>query len=153
MNSPKLIPLVLAAGAAILAVALHSSAGDSPRPGDVTEARVAADATSGANWSLNGRTFDGKHFSPLTQINDKNISQLSLAWYLDIDSAMGVVSEPIAVDGVAYISAPQSKIYAVNAATGKLLWKFDRHVRLDMAINGSYSARTNGGVVVLKRKS
>jgi len=70
MNSPKLIPLVLAAGAAILAVALHSSAGDSPRPGDVTEAR---DAAAGANWLLNGRTFDAKHFSPLTQINDKNI--------------------------------------------------------------------------------
>src|SRR5438132_1645199 len=148
MNSSKLISLVLAAGAAILGVALHSSAGDSPKPGDVTEARVVADATSGANWLLNGRTFDGKHFSPLTQINDKNVSQLSLAWYLDIDSAMGVVSEPIVVDGVAYISAPQSKIYAVNAATGKLLWKFDPRVRLAMAINGSYSARTNGGVAV-----
>src|SRR5882757_899909 len=152
MNSPKLISLVLAAGAAILAVALHSSAGDSPRPGDVTEARVAADAAAGANWLLNGRTFDAKHFSPLTQINDKNISQLSLAWYLDIDSAMGVVSEPIVVDGVAYISAPQSKIYAINAATGKLLWKFDPRVRLDMAINGSYSARTNGGVAVWNGK-
>src|SRR5258706_474633 len=143
---------VLAAGAAILAFALHSSAGDSPRPGDVTEARIAADAAAGANWLLNGRTFDAKHFSPLTQISDKNVSQLSLAWYLDIDSAMGVVSEPIVVDGVAYISAPQSKIYAVNAATGKLLWKFDPRVRLDMAINGSYSARTNGGVAVWNGK-
>src|SRR5260221_8026528 len=150
MNSPRLIPLVLAVLAASLAVAMHSSAGDSPKPGDVTEARVAA--TTGANWLLNGRTFDAKHFSPLAQINDKNVSQLSLAWYLDIDSAMGVVSEPIVVDGVAYISAPQSKIYAVNAATGKLLWKFDPRVRLDMAINGSYSARTNGGVAVWNGK-
>src|SRR5881392_2588220 len=152
MNSPKLISLVLAVCAASLAVALHSFAGDSPKPGDVTETRVAADASTGANWLLNGRTFDGKHFSPLTQINDKNVSQLSLAWYLDIDSAMGVVSEPIVVDGVAYVSAPQSKIYAVNAATGKLLWKFDPRVRLDMAINGSYSARTNGGVAVWNGK-
>jgi len=152
MNAPKLIPLVLAVCAASLAIAMHSSAGDSPKSGDVTEARIAADSASGANWLLNGRTFDGKHFSPLTQINDKNVSQLSLAWYLDIDSAMGVVSEPIVVDGVAYISAPQSKIYAVNAATGKLLWKFDPRVRLDMAINGSYSARTNGGVAVWNGK-
>src|SRR5258708_25318811 len=152
MNATKLIPLALAVCAASLAVAMHSSAGDSPRPGDVTEARIAADAAAGANWLLNGRTFDAKHFSPLTQISDKNVSQLSLAWYLDIDSAMGVVSEPIVVDGVAYISAPQSKIYAVNAATGKLLWKFDPRVRLDMAINGSYSARTNGGVAVSNGK-
>jgi len=35
---------------------------------------------------------------------------LGLAWYLDYDGLMGVVSEPIVVDGVIYISAPLSKI-------------------------------------------
>src|SRR5260370_10217843 len=59
---------------------------------------------------------------------------------------MGVVSEPIVVDGVIYVSAPMSKVYAVDAGSGKLIWKFDPHIRLDMAINGSYSARTNAGV-------
>src|SRR5262249_7831945 len=107
-----------------------------------------SESATGANWFLNGRTFDSKHFSPLAKINDKNVSNLGLAWYLDVDSVMGVVSEPIVVDGVAYISAPQSKIYAVDAVIGKLLWKFDPRVRLGMAINGSYSARTNGGVAV-----
>jgi len=152
MNSRKLLLLALLLCGLSLAATLHSTADSSSKPGDVTEARVAADAASGANWLLNGRTFDAKHFSPLAQINDKNVSNLSLAWYLDIDSAMGVVSESIVVDGVAYISAPQSKIYAVDAATGKLLWKFDPRVRLDMAINGSYSARTNGGVAVWNGK-
>src|SRR5262245_2531136 len=127
MSPRRLVILALALCASGLAVVLYSAA-DSPKAGDVTEARVAAESASGANWLLNGRTFDGKHFSPLAQINDKNVGQLSLAWYLDVDSAMGIVSEPIVVDGVAYISAPQSKIYAVDAATGKLLWKFDPHV-------------------------
>jgi quinohemoprotein ethanol dehydrogenase len=147
MNSRKFLPVILAVCVTAIFAALHSTA-DDKKAGDVTEARVAADASTGTNWLLNGRTFDGKHFSPLTQINDKNVSQLSLAWYLDVDSAVGIVSEPIVVDGVAYISAPQSKIYAIDAATGKLLWKFDPRVRLGMAINGSYSARTNGGVAV-----
>src|SRR6266446_3256862 len=148
MNSRKLSLLALVCCGLCLAVTLHSTADSSSKVGDVTEARVAADAATGANWLLNGRTFDAKHFSPLAQINDKNVSSLSLAWYLDIDSAMGVVSEPIVVDGVTYVSAPQSKVYAVDAASGKLLWKFDPKVRLDQAINGSYSARTNGGVAV-----
>src|SRR5437879_13231786 len=77
---------------------------------------------------------------------------LGLAWFLDIDGAMGVVSEPIVVDGVIYVSAPLSKVYAVEADTGKLLWKFDPQVRLDQAINGSYSARVNGGVAAWSGK-
>jgi quinohemoprotein ethanol dehydrogenase len=118
------------------------------KAGDVNEARVNSDSASGENWLLNGRTFDAKHFSPLKQITDQNIAGLGLAWYLDIDSAMGVVSEPIVVDGVIYLSAPLSKVYAVDAASGKVNWMYDPHVRLNQAINGSYSARTNGGVAV-----
>jgi len=129
-------------------LASPTSADNPAKAANVTEARVAADAADGTNWMINGRNFEAQHFSPLTQINDHNVAGLGLAWYLDIDSAMGIVSEPIVVDGVAYVSAPQSKVYAVNAETGKQLWMFDPKVRLNQAINGSYSARTNGGVAV-----
>jgi quinohemoprotein ethanol dehydrogenase len=122
------------------------------RPGDVTESRVASESPAGTNWLLNGRTFDESHFSPLKQITDKNVNDLGLAWYLDIDGAMGVVAEPIVVDGVIYVSAPQSRVYAVDAVSGKVIWKFDPHVRLNMAINGSYSARVNAGVAVWEGK-
>src|SRR3984893_16628741 len=130
----------------------HTSADNSREAGNVTESRVIAEASEGTNWLLNGRNFEAQHFSPLKQINDQNVAGLGLAWYLDIDSAMGIVSEPIVVDGVAYVSAPQSKVYAVDAATGKLIWKFDPKVRLNLAINGSYSARTNAGVAVWEGK-
>src|SRR6202171_2141508 len=144
----RTIILVTLCFAIAMGIALHSSAGSPAKPGDVTESRVTADTADGNNWLLNGRTFDEQHFSPLKQITDKNVGSLGLAWYLDIDSAMGVVAEPIVVDGVIYVSAPLSKVYAVDAATGKSLWKFDPKVRLDQAINGSYSARTNAGVAV-----
>ncbi len=144
--------VVLAMALAAVAAALHSSADNTVKPGDVTEARVTADAAAGNNWFLNGRTNDSKHFSPLQQITDKNIVGLGLAWYLDMEGGMGVVSEPLVVDGVIYLSAPLSKVYAVDAATGKVIWKFDPKVHLDQALNGSYSARTNGGVAVWNGK-
>ena len=131
---------------------LAATSADNAKPGNVTAARVAAETGDGANWLLNGRTFDSQHFSPLQQINDQTVSGIGLAWYLDIDSAMGIVSEPIVVDGIAYVSAPQSKVYAVDAATGKIVWKFDPKVRLNQALNGSYSARTNAGVAVWEGK-
>src|SRR5881396_1915380 len=152
MNPRLILGLILVIAAIGVAIALRSSADNKAKPGDVNETRVMSDAAIGSNWLLNGRTFDASHFSPLQQITDKNIGGLGLAWSLDMDSAMGVVSEPIVVDGVIYVSAPQSKVYAVDAATGGLIWKFDPQVRLDQAINGSYSARTNGGVAVWNGK-
>lgn len=136
--------------AAAMLVLTSTQADDTTKPGGVNEARVAAD--DGSNWMLNGRTFDSGHFSPLKQVSDQNVSRLGLAWYLDVDSAVGIVSEPIVVDGVAYISAPLSKVYAVDATNGKLIWKFDPKIRLDQALNGSYSARTNAGVAVWEGK-
>jgi quinohemoprotein ethanol dehydrogenase len=135
-----------------LTIAVRSSADNQTKAGNVSEARAISDATEGDNWLLNGRTFDEQHFSPLKEVTDKNVSGLGLAWFLDIDSGMGIVSEPIVVDGIAYVSAPLSVVYAVDAASGKLLWKFDPKIRLDLAINGSYSARTNGGVAVWNGK-
>jgi glucose dehydrogenase len=55
------------------------------KPAEVTDARVRGDASIGANWMINGRTHDSAHFSPLKQIDDKNVDQLGLAWYLDIE--------------------------------------------------------------------
>ena len=129
-----------------------SAANSANKAGDVTEAKVAADSATGNDWLLNGRTSDGKHFSPLQQITDKNANGLGLAWYMEIPGQMGVVAEPIEVDGVLYVSAPQSIVYAVDAASGRLVWKFDPKVRLNLAINGSYSARVNGGVAVWNGK-
>ena len=101
--------LTLVLGLACLVLLSHTSADNSAKAGRVDTARVGSDS-GGANWMINGRDFEAGHFSPLKQINDQSVPNLGLAWYLDIDSAMGIVSEPIVVDGVAYLSAPQSKL-------------------------------------------
>ena len=127
----------------IAALSLHAQA--PAKPADVTEARVMADA--GTNWLVGGRDFYEQHFSPLKQMTDKNIGKLGLAWATDIESAMGLATEPIVVDGVIYVSLPQSRVFAVDAVTGKVLWKFDPNVRLDRMRN-SWSARSNRGLAV-----
>src|SRR5438094_2273271 len=148
MNTRRILGLALVVVAMGVAIVLRSAADSAAKPGDVNEARVMSDAATGNNWLLNGRTFDASHFSPLQQITDKNIGGLGLAWSLDIESAMGIVSEPIVVDGVIYVSAPLSKVYAIEATTGKLLWKFEPKGRRNPASYASYSARTKAGVAV-----
>ena len=97
LRNPSLTTLCFTAVVLVFSPALA----DSPaKIGNVNEARVAAD-TDGANWLLNGRNYESKHFSPLKQITDQNVSGLGLAWSMEVDSGMGIVSEPIVVDGVA----------------------------------------------------
>jgi len=79
------------------------------------------------NWSSIGRTAAGSHFSPLSEINRTTVARLKLAWTLDLDVG-GVQSTPLAIDGVIYVAAGYSIVHAVDARTGKLLWRFDPEV-------------------------
>jgi quinohemoprotein ethanol dehydrogenase len=152
MQTRSVLNLALVVVAIGMAPGFRPGSDTSTRQGTVNDARILAEKDTGNNWLVNGRINDSRHFSPLQQINDKNVASLGLAWYLDIEGGMGVVSEPLVVDGVIYFSAPLSKVYAVDAASGKLLWKFDPKVRLNLSLNGSYSARTNGCVAVWNGK-
>src|SRR5580704_15673477 len=133
---PRILFAIAASGVLIFcALRVTSSGAAAAKPGGVTESRVIAEESSGSDWLVGGRTFDEQHFSPLKQITDKNVSRLGLAWANDIESAMGLATEPIVVDGVIYVSAPQSRVYAVDALSGKVLWRFDPKVRLDRMRN------------------
>ena len=80
-------------------------------------------ATSGGDvpWAVNGGV-DNIRYSPLTQINRDNVSQLQVAWTYDShDSfrASEMQSNPIVVDGVLYATTPTLKVVAVDAANGQ----------------------------------
>jgi quinohemoprotein ethanol dehydrogenase len=135
-------------GLAVLAAALTtSSASAAPLQGDVSDARVNREH-GGDNWLVKGGGFQQQQFSPLAQINAANVAKLGVAWVAELDNPMGLTAEPIVVDGVIYLSAPRSLVYAIDAESGKTLWQFDPHVRLDGSLNTSSSARVNRGVAV-----
>src|SRR6185437_7394484 len=136
-----------------LSVGRTWSAGRKPvaKAGNVTDARVIAAAPRGRDWLVIGGSFGSRHYSPLKQINAGNVKRLGLAWVLDIDSPMGLDTEPIVVDGTIYATASLDRVYAVDAASGRLLWQFDPHVRLSVMRN-SWAARSNRGVAVYRGK-
>jgi quinohemoprotein ethanol dehydrogenase len=145
--------LQTAAFLAAMAVVAGASANSQKtiKAGNVSEARVVAEASNGNNWLVNGGDFGSQHFSPLGRVTDKNVGNLGLAWYLDVDSPMGMASEPIVVDGTIYVTASLDRVMAVNAVSGKVLWTYDPHVRLTVMRN-SWAARTNRGVAVWEGK-
>jgi quinohemoprotein ethanol dehydrogenase len=76
------------------------------------------------NWASIGRTAGETHYSPLAEINRETVGRLKLAWTLDLDIG-NAQSTPLAVDGVLYLAAGYSMVFAVDAASGKTLWQFD----------------------------
>ncbi len=65
-------------------------------------------------------------YSSLAQINRENVSRLKVAWSYDTDDGSGdPQTQPIVVDGVLYGLTPRHKVVALDAGTGKLLWRFD----------------------------
>src|SRR5580765_2616416 len=91
----------------------------------VTAFVAAAPADTG--WPVHGG-LDNIRYSPLTQINRQNVSQLKVAWTYDSHDAFKaseMQSNPIVVDGVLYATTPTLKVIAVNAETGREIWMFD----------------------------
>lgn len=138
---------VLLASMTLTGTALASS------PANVDAKRIESIANGGeaGNWLSHGRGYDEKRYSPLTQINDGNVAGLSLAWTHKLDIDMGVEATPIVVDGVMYTTGPFSIVYALDAATGKLLWKHDPGVPKSIAGQGCCGP-VNRGVAVWKGK-
>ena len=60
--------------------------------------------SNGENWLAFGRTYSEQRFSPLTQINQSNVSALRLDWYIDLPNNRSLVSTPLVVDGVMSVS-------------------------------------------------
>jgi quinoprotein glucose dehydrogenase len=81
------------------------------------------------DWPQYGGDAANHHYSSLNQINRDNVKRLAAAWSFDTREEGGLQSTPIVVDGVLYGITPTQKIFALDAATGKLLWKFDSGIR------------------------
>ena len=81
------------------------------------------------DWPLYGGTHENNRFSPLKQINRKNVKELQVAWTFDTGESGGLQTSPIEVNGVLYGLTPTQKVFALNAATGELLWKFESGIK------------------------
>jgi glucose dehydrogenase len=88
-----------------------------------------------SDWPVYNGGADGDHYSKLTQINRGNVAGLTVAWTYDTGEKGGIQTNPLIVGRTLYAYTPTQKVVALDAATGKLKWKFDS------GINGSQPAR------------
>ena len=90
--------------------------------------RPAATVQPVGDWLSFGRTPDNARFSPLTQITPANVDQLGRVYTVDFlrldpDTRRGQQSYPLAIGGTLYVTTNDANVFAIDGATGKILWQ------------------------------
>jgi quinohemoprotein ethanol dehydrogenase len=83
---------------------------------------------AGEDWTAYAGDSNEMSFSRLRQINASSVKRLGLSWFFDLPGEVSLESTPISVHGILYFTGSYATVYAVNGATGRLLWKHDPEV-------------------------
>ena len=118
-----------ASGLALFAVTfVMFGSAQQPPAKPVDDAALASPEARRGDWLSYGRDYYEQRFSTLDQITDANVGQLGLAWQFETATDRGLEATPLVIDGVMYTTGSWSVTYAIDARTGKQLWKYDPEV-------------------------
>jgi len=78
------------------------------------------------DWLMVRRTYDGWGYSPLEQVTTKNVQRLFPVWEFSTGMVSGHEAPPIVNNGVMFVATPGNQVIAIEAKTGKPLWRFRR---------------------------
>src|SRR5260370_27044650 len=109
------LPVAVAIGATLAASSTFAQTVDTAR----------IEAAGQNDWLTYHGSYKSYHYSPLAQINTSNVSNLSVAWiHIPGRSTRGLQSMPLAADGVLYYTGSYSRVFALNGATGEVIWSY-----------------------------
>ncbi len=91
--------------------------------------QIGRSAEEDNDWPIYGGTPENNRYSPIQQINRQNVKHLQVAWQFDTGESGGLQTSPIEVNGILFGLTPTQKVFALNAATGTVLWKFDSGIK------------------------
>lgn len=111
----------------------------------VTAARLLNGTDDPSAWLMYGGNYQNWRFSPLKDVNTKNVKNLQVAWIFQTGIPGQLETAPIVADGIMYIVAAYNHVYALDAATGEPIWKYDHPLPDDLRI---CCGPTNRGVAL-----
>ena len=121
MNSPESHSLSTATVFLVLALSCSTLFAQPVTTEDLENA-----ANDNASWLTYGRDYSSQRFVRLDQITPANVDQLHPAWVFTTGGDnRGLEATPLIHEGVMYLSADDSRVFALDARTGAKLWSYD----------------------------
>ena len=121
MHYPQRIPLVILLLAVASCLFMRTA---SAQP--ITRAQLEQAGGDTSSWLMYGRDYSGHRYVELDQITPANVNRLHPAWVFATGGEnRGLEATPLIHNGVLYISADGSRVFALDARTGKKIWSYD----------------------------
>ena len=102
-----------------------TGADPAPAPA-LTYERLRGAASEPHNWLTYWGDYQGTHYSGLKQITTANVRRLQAAWARQLPGSSVLEATPLVVDGIMYTSGPPGIVVALDAATGRQIWRYQR---------------------------
>ncbi|MGH9324268.1 MAG: PQQ-dependent dehydrogenase, methanol/ethanol family [Vicinamibacteria bacterium] len=117
-------------GVALVVLAIWSSGGMA-QPVTTSDLENADDDNS--SWLSYGRDYYGQRFVRLDEITPANVHRLHPSWVFATGGEnRGLQATPLIHEGVIYLSADESRVFAIDARTGKRIWAYDPKIGDDV---------------------
>jgi alcohol dehydrogenase (cytochrome c) len=113
---------------------------------DLSYQRLVEARAEPHNWLTYSGSYSSERFSPLSEIDTGNVGDLRVEWVYQTSPGL-VETTPIVVDGIMYVTEPPSTVAALDARTGRRIWRWDANVPAQ-TLNIGFP-RINRGVAVL----
>jgi len=115
----------------------------------VTSERLLKGTNDPSAWLMYGGNYQSWRFSPLKDLNRQNIKKLQVAWIFQTGIPSQLEASPIVADGILYLTASYNHLFALDAATGEPLWRYDHPLPDDLRV---CCGPTNRGVAIADDK-
>ena len=90
-------------------------------------ATIASAGSDNSSWLLPARTYSGNRYVEMPQVTPQNVATLKKAWKFKLDDDSPIETSPVVWNGTMYVTSAHDHVYAVDAKTGTLKWKFAYH--------------------------
>ena len=129
--------------AAVLAAIV--TIGAPTRAADVTPQRLLDADKNPADWLTYHGSYKSWHYSGLDQINASNVKNLKVAWTHVTPNRRAACNRfPLVADGVLYYSGSHNQIFALDGATGDLIWAYKQKLNEDLVAKQTHSPYNRG---------
>jgi alcohol dehydrogenase (cytochrome c) len=102
--------------------------------GPVTSSNLIDGTSDASMWLQYGGNYSNYRHSPITSLNPENAQSLSLAWAFPTGTRGQFAASPIVYDGIMYLTSSYNRLFALDATTGELFWRYDHQLPTDLRV-------------------